>query len=130
MRRQIRPRRPSFESKRAKRRQRSDRASSFLLRGGVRGVTSVRAVRVEMPPVSGMRLALLLASLAICGASAEEVEDCTALGFTGLNRCSDCAALREFTKHEGMEAECLRCCAKDKADGAAKFHYARLEVCE
>ena len=42
---------------------------------------------------------------AICGASAEEVEDCTALGFTGLNRCSDCAALREFTKHEGMEAE-------------------------
>jgi hypothetical protein len=97
---------------------------------GVRGVTSVRAVRVEMPSVSGMRLALLLASLAICGASAEEVEDCTALGFTGLNRCSDCAALREFTKHEGMEAECLRCCAKDKADGAAKFHYARLEVCE
>ena len=77
-----------------------------------------------------MRLALLLTSLAICGASAEDVEDCTALGFTGLNRCSDCAALREFTKHEGMEAECLRCCAKDKADGAAKFHYARLEVCE
>ena len=82
------------------------------------------------PPSRGCASPYSSPSLAICGASAEDVEDCTALGFTGLNRCSDCAALREFTKHEGMEAECLRCCAKDKADGAAKFHYARLEVCE
>ena len=76
-----------------------------------------------MPP--SRDAALLLTSLAICGASAEDVEDCTRWPPSEPVIAASC----EFTKHEGMEAEA--CAAAPRtSDGAAKFHYARLEVCE
>ena len=56
--------------------------------------------------------------------------DCIGLGFTGLNRCSDCDSLRDFTKNDAITAECKRCCAKDSNKVSATFDEARLEICK
>lgn len=86
-------------------------------------------------------LVILFASSLAAGASAgdavavnpadeDKVADCIGLGFTGLNRCSDCDSLQDFTKNEAISAECKKCCAKDSTKVIATFDEARLEVCK
>lgn len=84
---------------------------------------------------------ILFASSLAAGASAgdavapnpadeDKVADCIGLGFTGLNRCSDCDSLQDFTKSEAIAAECKKCCAKDSTKVVATFDEARLVVCK
>ena len=89
-----------------------------------------------------VRMFLLFAAAAAGGANAaaddvtapvvadDKVEDCIELGFTGLNRCSDCDALRAWTKNDAVALECKRCCAKDSTKATTTFQQARLEICK
>lgn len=94
--------------------------------------------------VGALRLVFLLVSSLAAAGGATAVKDgatdqtsanlvsadCVGLGFTGLNRCSDCDSLREFTKNDAVTAECKRCCAKDSSKAAATYDEARLFICK
>mmetsp|Transcript_1091 Transcript_1091/g.1537 ORF Transcript_1091/g.1537 Transcript_1091/m.1537 type:complete len:107 (-) Transcript_1091:423-743(-) len=75
---------------------------------------------------------LFVFSTAATQTSADASANCLDLGFTGMQLCSDCDALAEFVKDEGLVSECKQCCAKESKRSAnkdIKFTSATLEVC-
>jgi len=80
-----------------------------------------------------MFTALLCFGIHSLSAGAEDTSNCVDLGFTGMQLCSDCDALKEFVKDDGLQAECEQCCAKEskrELKKNIKYTSGSLEICQ